>query len=229
MKKVLFLGLLSLSLWGEGRVLYRMDFSTLPDGDVKQRLASKGFELLLDADKLHPRIDQGRLELSTDGTYAGIVGVRFKKPLENVASVVIDWGVEKFPKGADWEHGNNRLALGALIALGTKKFSSGIPFTKKAPYFLGPFIGQKEKRGKVYLGKLYRQSGRYYCVSNKKGRVRTRFDIEGTFQEAFGKPTPPVVAYGFQMNTKDTIGGAKAFIRSITFYAKPRTTKEKEQ
>ena len=220
MKFLLSLCLLSILLFAEGKVLYSFDFSKQPSGNAEKILKPKGFEFLLDADKLDMKLRNGRIEFSTEGQYAGIFGVRFKKPLENVGSVVIEWGVEKFPQGANWEQGSNRLAVGALIALGTEKFSSGVPFAQKAPYFFGPFIGEHEKVGKRYLGKLYKKSGRYYCVSNQKGLVTTRFDIDGKFKQEFGKTTPPLVAYGFQMNTKNTTGGAKAFVKKITFYSR---------
>jgi len=220
MRTVLAFLLFSVLLFSDGKVLYSIDFGKLPQGDAHNILKSRGFEFMLDSDKLNMKFADGRLVFSTDGQYAGLFGVHFKKPIENVASVVIEWGVEKFPKGADWEKGNNRLAVGALIALGMEKFSSGVPFAQKAPYFFGPFIGEKEKAGKRYLGKLYKRSGRYYCVSNKKGMITTRFDIAGKFKQEFGKPTPPLVAYGFQMNTKNTKGGAKAFVKKITFYGK---------
>jgi len=220
MRTLFSLILFSVLLFSEGKVLYSIDFGKFPQGDALNILKSKGFELLLDTDKLNMKFSNGRLEFSTEGQYAGLFGIHFKKPIENVGFVVIEWGVEKFPNGANWEKGNNRLAVGALIALGTEKFSSGVPFAKKAPYFLGPFIGEKEKVGKRYLGKLYKKSGRYYCVSNKKGLVKTRFDIDGKFRQEFEKQTPPVTAYGFQMNTKNTQGGAKAFVKKITFYSK---------
>jgi len=220
MRIILFSLFFSVLLFSEGKVLYSIDFGKLPQGNVHNVLKPKGFEFLLDADKLNMELSGGRLVFSTEGQYAGLFGVRFKKPIENVTSVVIEWGVEKFPEGADWEKGNNRLAVGALVALGTEKFSSGVPFAQKAPYFFGPFIGEKEKSGKHYLGKLYKRSGRYYCVSNKKGMITTRFDIDGKFRQEFGKQTPPLVAYGFQMNTKNTKGGAKAFVKKITFYGK---------
>jgi hypothetical protein len=220
MKYFWSLCLLGTLLLAEGTVLYSFDFSKQPSGNAEKILKPKGFEFLLDADKLNMKLQNGRLEFWTDGQYAGLFGIHFKKPMPNVGYVVIEWGVEKFPQGADWEKGKNRLAVGALIALGTEKFSSGVPFAKKAPYFFGPFIGEKEKVGKRYLGKLYKKSGRYYCVSNKKGLIKTRFDIDQKFKQEFGKTTPPLVAYGFQMNTKDTTGGAKAFVKKITFYSK---------
>ena len=220
MRYVLILvALCTFSLAG-GKVLYSFDFSKQPSGNAEKILKPKGIEFLLDANKLHMKLENNRLEFSTKGEYAGIFGVHFKKPIENVGSVVIEWGVEKFPEGADWENGNNRLALGAFIVLGTEMFSSGVPFAQKVPYFFGPFIGEKEKVGKRYLGKLYQKAGRYYCVSSKKGLITTQFDIDSTFQKEFGKPTPPLTAFGFQMNTKNTTGGAKAFVKKITFYSR---------
>jgi hypothetical protein len=212
--------LLGSLLLADGKVLYTLDFTTLPQKDVRKALASKGFEFLLDSDKLQMKLSSKGLSFETDGALAALFGVRFKKPIPNVGSVDIEWGVDRFPQGADWEKGKNRLAVGALIVLGTKRFSSGVPFVKKVPYFLGPFIGEKEKVGKVYLGKLYQKSGRYYCVSNRKGLVKTHFPIDQRFRQAFHTQTPPLTAYAFQMNTKNTTAGAKAFIKKITFYSK---------
>lgn len=220
MKYFLIVCMWTVFAFAEGKTLYSFDFGKQPSGDAIEILQSQGFEFLLDAQKLEMKLANGRLELSTNGAYTGLFGIHFKKPVENIGSVVIEWGVEKFPQGVDWEEGNNRLAVGALIALGTERFSSGVPFAEKAPYFFGPFIGEKEKVGKRYLGKLYRKSGRYYCVSNKKGLIKTHFNLYEKFKEEFGKEIPPLVAFGFQMNTKNTTGGAKAFIKKITFYSR---------
>jgi len=211
---------LTMLLWSEGKVLYSFDFGNAASGDIVSSLKSKGFEFLLDSKKLTFTLTQGRLEFQTDKPIAALFGVRLKKPIENIGSVVIEWGVKRFPKGADWDKGNHRLALGAILVLGTKKFSSGVPFAPAVPYFFGPFIGEKEQVGKRYLGKIYRKSGRYYCVSNQKGLITTRFDIARKFQQEFGGEVPPLTAFAFQMNTKDTTGGAKAFVKKITFYSR---------
>lgn len=148
-------------------------------------------------------------------------GIYLKKPLPHVTKVKIVWGVERFAKGANWEQGNNRVALGAIIVLGTKHFPSGVPrfLAPPSPYFIAPFIGEKEKVGKMYIGKLYKKGGRYYCVSNSDGEVVTELDLPKRFLENFDEDLPPVTAFGFQMNTKNTQGGAKAFIKSIAFYS----------
>ena len=226
MKKILLLLLIAGTFsFAGGNVLYSLDFTKQKDGDAKAWLRSKGFKLMLDASELSIKFKGGKLVIQTSGEKAGVFGVHFpaNKYLKNIGSVTIVWGVDKFPKGADWATGNNRLAIGALITLGTKKLSSGLPLgINAAPPFLGPFIGEKERVGKRYLGKLYKEGGRYYCVSNKGGgaTVTTNFNISQKYQQAFNKPAPPVTAFAFQMNTKDTSGGAQAFIKSITFYSK---------
>ena len=208
-----------------GKVLYSLDFTKQKDGDAKAWLRSKGFKFMLDADELSMKFKGGKLLISTSGEKAGMIGLQLpaSRYLKNAGSVKIVWGVDKFPKGADWAGGNNRLAIGALIALGTEKLSSGLPLgINAAPHFFGPFIGQKERVGGRYLGALYKEGGRYYCVSNKGGgaTVTTHFNIAQKYQQEFKKPSPPVTAFAFQMNTKDTSGGAQAFLKSITFYSK---------
>jgi len=221
MKKImLFCIVYGTLLMGGSKALYTLDFSQQKDGDATTWLHSKGFQFLLDSKALNLRFEQGKLTFETSEEKAGLFGVRFSSGLANIGSAVIEWGVKRFPQGANWSKDNNRIAIGAIFVLGTEKFSSGIPFVKHAPYFLCPFIGEKEKVGKAYKGKLYKNSGRYYCVSSSKNIVTTRFNIASKFTEAFGVKVPKLTAFALQMNTKDTKGGAKAFIKKITFYSK---------
>lgn len=225
LKKILFLLFMTTALAFGENVLYSLDFTKQKDGDAKAWLNTKGFEFLLDANAFSMKFSGGKLLISTTGEKAGMMGIRLPKGkhLNNIGSVKIEWGVDRFPKGANWASGNNRLAIGVLLLLGTEKLNSGLPFgLNDAPYFLGPFIGEKENVGKQYVGKLYKEGGRYHCVSNKSGgtTVSTHFNIDQKFNHAFKKSTPPLTAFAFQMNTKDTSGGAQAFIKKITFYSK---------
>lgn len=222
MKKVfLFLFFIIFTLSAQGKVLYTVDFSKQKNGDALPWLTSQGFEFLLDMKAFSMKFFNGALVIETTGEEAGLMGIKFSEEqyLEDIGIVVIEWGVDRFPKGADWTSSNNRLAIGTMFVLGTKKFSSGRPLlAKPAPYFMGPFIGKKETVGKRYLGMLYKTSGRYYCVSNKSGTtVKTRFHINRKFKEEFKKETPPLTAFGIQMNTNNTQGGAKAFIKKSLF------------
>lgn len=219
---ILFL-LTSTVLFGQEQVLYSIDFTKQKDGDARQWLKSQGFEYFLDMKDFSVNFSNKRLVIETENSEAGLLGINLpeEKFLQNVGRVVIEWGVDKFPHGADWANNNNRLALGAIFVLGTETFSSGsLLFGKSAPYFLAPFIGEKEEVGKVYLGQLYQEAGRYYCVTNKSGTsIKTDFNINQKFQQEFKKKTPPLTAFGVQMNTTDTQGGAKAFVKKITFYS----------
>jgi len=224
-KLILSLLLVTVGACAGGKVLYSLDFTKQKEGDAKAWLRSKGFQFMLDASDLTMTFKGGKLIIQTAGQKAGVFGMKFPagKALQNIGSVKIVWGVDRFPQGANWQAGNNRLAIGALITLGTKKLSSGLPMgINAAPPFLGPFIGEKERVGGRYLGALYKEGGRYYCVSNKGSgaTVTTNFNIAQKYQQEFKKPSPPVTAFAFQMNTKDTSGGAQAFLKSITFYSK---------
>ncbi len=225
LKKILFLSFFVASFsFAGGKVLYTLDFTTQKDGDARGWLKSKGIKFLLDAEELSMKFSGGKLVVQTSGEKAGMFGIKFPsgKHLNNIGSVKIEWGVDKFPQGANWANDNNRLAIGAMLVLGTEKYSSGLPFgINPVPYFLSPFIGQKEKVGQRYLGNLYREGGRYYCIANKKGStVVTHFNIAQKFQQEFKKSVPPLTAFAFQMNTEDTSGGAQAFIKRITFYGR---------
>jgi len=226
MKKILlFLLIMNACSFAGGKVLYSLDFTKQKDGDAKAWLRSKGFKFMLDASELSMKFKGGKLVISTSGEKAGMFGIHFPagKYLKNAGTVRIVWGVDRFPKDANWAGGNKRLAIGALIAMGTEKLSSGLPMgINAAPRFFGPFIGQKERVGGRYLGALYKKGGRYYCVSNKGGgaTVTTNFNLSQKYQQEFKKTAPPVTAFAFQMNTKDTSGGAQAFLKSITFYSK---------
>jgi hypothetical protein len=141
--------------------------------------------------------------------------------LKGVKRLRIVWGVNQFPEGADWEHGIDRLAIGVIVSFGSDRLPSGLPFgIHPEPYFICPFIGAREIEGKAYLGKYWRQGGRYICVKSKKlgEPTVTELNLDRLFKSLFNKSeTPPVSAFAIQMNTKDTKGKASAFIKTIEF------------
>jgi hypothetical protein len=205
-----------------GKVLYTLDFTQQPDGSALEWLEKNKFFIELDARKLNPRFENHQLVLSTDEELAGLIGLRTDdKNISGVERVEIEWGVSKFPEGANWETGNNRVALAVMIFFGTEKLSSGLPFgINSAPYFFSPFVGKVEPQGKMYLGKLYKEGGRYFSVAAPKTgaeRFTTDFEVQQRFQTTFKKQKVPIVSgIAFQMNTQDTSGGAVASIRKIS-------------
>jgi hypothetical protein len=208
----------------EGKVLYTIDFSAQADGSAIPWLEQNGYLIALDAAELNPRFENGQLVLSTDDRVAGIIGKWFGEGnhLPGVERVRIEWGVSRFPEGANWEANNNRVALAAMVFFGTEKLSSGLPFgVNAAPYFLSPFVAKVEPPGKVYVGTLYRKGGRYFSVAapgEYSGLFSTDFEVQQRFKQVFGKSEMPAISgIAFQMNTKDTKGGAVAAIRRISF------------
>ncbi len=208
-------------------VIFTIDFSHQPPGSAQPWLQQDGFSFWLDANLLNPRFEDRALVLSTDGQAAGMIGKQFTPEayLDHVKRVRIEWGVHQYPIGADWENGINRVPIAIILTFGTQKWSSGIfPGFKPSPYFLSPFIGFKEEEDKEYIGKYYRKGGRYYCVASgdRTGQtIITDFEVDARFKNAFKESsTPPITSFAFQMNTKDTQGGAKAFLRKIEFLSK---------
>jgi len=208
----------------DGKVLYTIDFSSQPDGSAVPWLEQNGYIIALDAAELNPRFDNGQLVLSTDDKIAGIIGkwLTDSDQLRDVERVRFEWSVSRFPEGANWEADNNRVALAAMVFFGTEKLSSGLPFgVNAAPYFLSPFIARVEPAGKTYLGTLYQKGGRYISVpaqDTSGGIFSTDFEVRQRFKQVFGKAEVPAISgIAFQMNTKDTSGGAVAAIRRITF------------
>ena len=233
--KIVFLLFLSLFIFADDKVLLHIDFKNVANcSDATKFLKKKGFEFQLDKEDFHFYIQDEKLYVETDKEAAVLFGkiLHDEKELKNPSYAKIEWGVERFPQGSDWEKGNNRLPIGLIMVFGMDKLSSGLPLlAPRAPTFLCPFISKKESTSKQYLGKLYKKGGRYYCVSNKGNGelVETIFDIEKKYQDAFKKQVPALTAFAFQSNTKDTKGGAKAFIKSLTIYSKDREQNIKEE
>ncbi|MDO9310102.1 MAG: hypothetical protein Q7T85_00240, partial [Nitrosomonas sp.] len=89
------------------------------------------------------------------------------------------------------------MPIAVMLSFGTKKLSSGLPFgIKAAPYFLSPFIGEKEELDKMYVGRLWTEGGRYFCVmsGDQSGKtITTDFEIDERFKTTFNQEsTPPI-------------------------------------
>ena len=211
----------------EPKALYTMDFGRKENVDASTWLKKQGFDSFLDAQRLHLEFENEGLHISTNESLTAMFGLKFGKPdyVPEVNHIVIEWGVNRFPVGADWELGNKRVPIGVIFSFGDKKLSSGLPLgIKAAPYFLSAFIGQKEQVGSMYVGALYAEGGRYFCVSNGAPigqTIVTNFEVDNRFKDVFNQDkTPPITGFAFEMNTDNTEGGADAFINKIVFYSK---------
>lgn len=200
-------------------VIHRIDFTGQPDGDATRWLRQRGFELRLDADELNARFEDGRLVLETESGNAGLF-VR-ELELDEVERIRLTWGVDRYPRGADWSEGVYRVPIAAMTFFGDREIDSGSLFVPDAPYFITLFLGRNEQEGRAYTARYYNKGGRYFCTpcSPPAGAtVTTEFNLDEAFQEQFDvSPTPPVTGFGIQMNTRDTGGGARAFLETIEF------------
>ncbi|SES71131.1 hypothetical protein SAMN05216326_102108 [Nitrosomonas marina] len=206
------------------RVIHEIDFTGKDEGSALAWLEQQGFEFELDAEALAPRFENDALVISTQMETAGLFGLRLAEQdfIHNVKRVEIVWGVNQYPEGADWNNGVNSVPIAVMLSFGTEKLSSGLPLgIKSAPYFLSPFIGKEEEQGKMYLGKLWREGGRYFCVASgdQSGKtITTDFEVDERFKTVFNQAkTPPITAFAFQKNTSKTQGVSEAFIKKITF------------
>ncbi len=200
-------------------VLYKLEFSGQPDGPAGEWLKRQGFIFRLDADDLQPQFKNNRLVLQTTRKKAGL----FELPLNlsNAKRLRIHWGVDRYPRGADWGSGVTAVPIAVMTSFGTKKISSGSFIVPNAPYFIGLFLGEKEQASQVYTGNYYKKGGRYFCTpcGAPSGKVVvTEFDLDHAFRTQFNQAVvPPISRLDFQMNTKGTSGGAAAFLEKVEY------------
>jgi hypothetical protein len=221
---LLVLGILMLAQQVEAvteEIILRIDFTHQPDGDAIPWLKRQRFDFRLDAEKLNPYFEDHQLVLDTPGEEAGLI-IR-KLRIIGAKRIRITWGVDRYPQGANWAKGIFRVPIAVMISFGEEKISSGSFFVPNSPYFIGLFLGEKEQEGRAYTGKYYHKGGRYFCTpcpSPVGKTVTTEFNLDEAFNQQFHiSPTPPISSFGFQMNTKDTGDGARAFLKSVEFLA----------
>lgn len=210
---------LSTSALFASETVYHIDFSGQKDGNAQSWLIKNGFELQNDADGIKACFENGRLVLEVDDDINGL----FTKSLtiKGASRIRIEWGVDRYLKGADWEKGEFREAIGIIISFGDEKISSGSFIIPDVPYFIGLFLGQYEIEGKAYLGNYYKKGGRFFCspCRNQPGQtVVTEFNLSETFKREFRKsPVPYISAVSLEIDARGTNGRSRAFIKSISF------------
>ena len=201
------------------RVVHVIDFTDKPNGSAVDWLKENGYNFRLDAKGLNPRFSEKGLVLSTDGRTAGLMERVIK--LNDVGRIRVTWGVEDYPNGADWEQGVHRVPIAVMVSFGDENVGSGSLFVPNAPYFISLFLSTNAQPGKAYTAKYYQKGGRYYCkpCTPPEGKtVTTELDLDDAFRTQFDKSeVPPITSFGIQMNTKDTRGGARAYLERIEF------------
>ncbi len=200
-------------------VVYSIDFAKMPSGDATNWFKENDYAFRLDADEMDLKFQDGKLLLSNDGDVNGLL---FKEvEIRGAIRVRIEWGVNKYPPGIDWENGFFRDAVMLLITFGNENISSGSFIIPNVPYFIALFLAEKEEDGKAYTGRFYKKGGRYICTpcGAPEGKtVVTEFEFDSSFKELFNKSeVPHISAIGIEMDSRDIDSYAEAFIKKIEF------------
>ncbi|VGO20288.1 hypothetical protein [Pontiella sulfatireligans] len=204
-------------------VVYELDFSTAK-GDVKGWFNEQGWKNQGKILKMNPRFENGTQVLEAMGSDSGALIYEFEPSvfLKNAHHVVIEWGVDQYPKGADWsgpkdKTWNIREAIDVVITFGIEKISRGNLVVPNLPYFIGLFHADGEKVGEAYFGDYWQQSGRCCCISadGTKELVTTHFALSDKFKEAFGRMAPPVTGLAIKVDCKKNRQGRRTAFHGL--------------
>ncbi len=202
-----------------GAAVHTIDFTEPAKGAAGGWLREQGFQLRMSAQDLSPRFTERGLVISTERAITGLFAKELR--LTGAERVRVTWGVDRYPEGANWEEGIYRVPIAIMISFGEKEIASGSLFVPNVPYFISLFLSKNAEPGKAYTANYYHKGGRYFCepCSPPAGEaVTATFDLSETFKRTFDQEeVPPITGFSFQMNTKDTRGGAQAFIERVEF------------
>lgn len=198
-------------------------YSTDGTGDMYQWLTDKGFTLEQSAkNKSKTRFTATENGIVMEALSPSQAILMFRKGhLAKYRDVEITWGVNKFPKGANYDKGRRNEAVMFYAFFGTEMIDSGSVFIPNSPYFLALRLCEKEEVGKLHQGGYFHKGGRFICMAHPKPGevVTTTYDLRSAFKEAFGKEAPPLTAIGLEFDTTGAGDGGKSssFVQNITF------------
>ncbi|MBU3916873.1 hypothetical protein KKA14_15180 [bacterium] len=202
-------------------VLYRLDFTEMKDGDAVKWFKKEGFVFKRDGDEVNLQFNKNRLIIENPKEINGLITKQVE--IKNAKRIRIEWGVSKYPQGANWEKGILREAIGFVITFGDEKISSGSFVVPDVPYFIELFLGELEVENKVYTGNYYKKGGRYICTPCKNKvdeTIVTDFELKENFSKFFKESVvPPITGLTIETDTRDTEGLSKAFIKKIEIFS----------
>ncbi len=200
-------------------VIYSIDFADVKENSAEEWLETNEFTFKLDADDLKYRFENDALWIYNEGDINGLL---YKEiDIKKVKRIRIEWGVNRYSEGIDWENGLKRDPIMIIISFGRKKISSGSFIIPDVPYFIGMFLGEKEIDKKPYKGNYYKKGGRYICTpcNSPVGKtVITDLEIHDRFLALFDeKEVPPISAISIETDTRDLKQPSEAYIKKIEF------------
>ena len=219
----------SFSLHAE--TIYELDF-TSATGNVKEWFLNKNWKLHEDINDMNIRFDMGRLVIEPTKDEVGVMMHEFEKKdyLKGEIKLRIEWGVDQYPKGADWsgpkeKTRNAREAVSFMVFFGEKKIESGFFLAPDLPYFISFFLGENEKPDQVYYANYWQEGGRYLCIpcDGTIGKTfLTEVNLTEKFKQLFMENPPPVSGLAIEVDVQNTeiSNGrhSKAFIKKIKLY-----------
>lgn len=199
-----------------------IDFTDYRSGPVDQWLKSKGFQFQRDA------TDPGKIALRPDARGLEVQALRPAQGLlinnrinpDDYSAVEIEWGVRQHPEGASYERNVNNEAIMVHVFFGTEKKASGSMFAPDIPTFIGLFLCNQDRVGHPYVGRYYKEAGRYVCVdkAQPQQQVVSRYNLKAGFRQAFGtEMADAVTGYSIEVDTSSSKGPSSAYIKRIRF------------
>lgn len=211
-----------------GDILYQLDF-TQADKDGRLWLRKQGFTLQKDMatgksiQLIGGNSDKG-LYIASDKPSFGLA-VKDGLNFHDIEKVVLEWGVQIYPTGASWQRQINREALMVSLFFGSKVKADRI-YLPDSPYFVGMFLCQDDLVRTPYIGKSYRDTGRFICLDRpERGSIIvSSFDVESAYLNWFSTGViPPLTGIGIELDTSGLPEGqAGAYLKRITFYRQRR-------
>lgn len=213
----------------QAQPLFELDFSKT-QGNVYMWFENRGWDLRADIEKMNARFEQARLVIEPVDDHSGVFFKDFRsgsKQLKGVKRLKIVWGVEQYPVGADWSGPIDkkrpvRDPIGVMVFFGDEEIDSGSFFVPNIPYFLGFFLGEKERPGKAYFGNYWQKGGRYFCIpcdGSTGKKFITVVRVDQLFKKTFGIDPPHISGIAIESDVSDTESRdgrhSKAFIELI--------------
>lgn len=203
---------------------YLIDFSNYTGGPVDDWLKTQGYKLERDAKNtrdLGLSITSQGFTIEAKRRMSGLI-LNDSINLNKVKLIKLDWGIGRYPKDASYNRQVNNEALMLYIFFGTEKTSSGHLLIPDSPYFIGLFLCQEDKVNFPYVGRYFREGGRFVCLGKPQAgqSVVSQFDLDEAYRSYFKKShTPGISGIGFGIDTSKAGDGGRAgaFIKSIQF------------
>jgi hypothetical protein len=204
-------------------LVYSVDFVGFPGGSVLDWLGTKGFVAKQDAG------NTGRITLAVvDDALVLEARRRALGLLINETDVAgatrirIEWGVNAFPPGADYDSGRRSEAIMIHVFFGKTKVSSGSLLVPDSPYFIGLFLCRTGRIHHPYTGRYFKAGGRYVCLQhpNVDEPLVSEFDLAQAFKTYFRLTDVPTISgFTIAIDTDSATGAAtaKSFVRRIEF------------